>query len=530
MSEDITPELDAIETTSSLELREFDIRSVNAETRTVQGIAVPYNQTINIGGRYQERFAQDSVQTDGGDIHLYYNHDHTLPIGKVLDGENTPDGYVVRAHISDTSLGNDVYALVKDGTIRKFSIGFVPVEHTVEAGNTIVRTKVRLGEVSIVPQPAYEGADILSVRAEQDPTQVQTDQVNNPTKEDAMENITSNDNAGLDLDEVRSAVENLERKFEVLSTPAPAAAVETRSAGELIKAFVSGKDDTLVRAYEGGTTADAVVKDAWVGDLTRIVDEAAILRGLFSRQGLPAEGLNVEYGVLNTNTIVVGEQAAEGDDLDFGLVSVTSATAPIKTYGGYTTLSRQEVERASVNMVDHSLMAMAVATGKALNSAFRGHFEAEVAAQVTDGNTVTLGGVTYQDWLNVIIDASVKYDALGLTLDGLIVDKATFKSLMGLEAADGRPVFNVTGAGVNNIGSLNVSALTGQVANVPVIMDAGLTAGKVAFFNRGAITEFTNGAVRLQQDNIVNLSRDFSVYLYSAVASTIPAAIVPVVD
>lgn len=512
-------------------VEDIAIRTINEETRTVEGIAVPYDQTVNIGGAYNERFAQGSVETPTSDVHLYYNHDKDLPIGKVVEGRSTPEGYVVKAYISETSKGNDVYALVKDGTIRKFSIGFQPVEHNVAEGNTIVRTKVRLAEVSLVPQPAYEGAEVLSVRSEAENLQVHSDQVNNPSKEDAMENITSNTNEALDLQEVRSAVENLERKFEVLATtPAPEAVVETRSAGEVMKAYVSGKDDVLERTYAGGTTADAVIKDGWVGDLTRIVDEAAILRNLFSKGTLPGEGNNIEFAELDANTIDVDIQSAEGDDLTFGLVSVTSRTAPVKTFGGYTTLSRQEVERSSVNMVDASLRAMAAATGKALNAQFRSHFSTAVAAQLTAGNKVVVPatGATYADWLNAIVDASVKYDTLGLTLDGLIVDKATFKALMALEAADGRPVFLVEGQGVNNIGSVNVRTLRGTLAGIPVIMDAGLAADKVAFYNAQAITEFTNGAVRLQNDNIINLSRDFSVYLYSAVATTIPAALVAV--
>jgi hypothetical protein len=99
---------------------------------------------------------------------------------------------------------------------------------------------------------------------------------------------------------------------------------------------------------------------------------------------------------------------------------------------------------------------------------------------------------------------------------------------MGLQAEDGRPVFLVEGQGVNNIGSVNVRTLRGSLAGIPVIMDAGLGSNVVSFYNAQAITEFTNGAVRLQNDNIINLSRDFSVYMYSAVATTIPAALVAV--
>ena len=513
--------------TTSIENREVVIRAINEETRTVEGIAVPYGQEANIGGKYRERFERDSILAEG-DIHLYWQHDYALPIGKVIEGRSEEEGFIVKAYISETSLGNDVYALVKDGTVRNFSIGFVPVESSVEEDNLVVRKIAKLSEVSLVPQPAYEGAEVTLVRNEQDSEMVQQDQINSEKESDSvMENEITN--SELDVAEVRSALENLERKFDLISAPAPEVAVEKRSAGEVLKAIAAG-DEALVRAYAGGTTADAVVRNPWVGDLTRIVDEAAVLRGIFSRGALPAEGNYIEYGVLKSNSVDVDVQAAEGDDLAFGLVQVEAKTAPVKTYGGYSTLSRQEIERASVNMVDHTLRAMAVAAGKALNAAARTHFEAEVDAQVTAGNDVVIPatGVVYSDWLDAIIEASVKFDALGLTLDGLAVDKATFKALMALEASDGRPVFNITGAGVNNIGALDIRALTGQVANIPVVMDAGLSEGYAAFYNRGAITEFTSPVVRLQDDNIINLSRDFSVYMYSAVGTTIDGAIVPV--
>lgn len=517
---------------TSIQLGDLIIRSINDETRTVEGIAIPWGETSRtaVENGLLERFAPNSVESWDGDVHLYYNHEKDLPIGKVIEGKNTDEGYSIRAYLSETSKGNDVYSLVKDGTIRKFSIGFQPVEHRVTQGNVIERTKVRLVEVSLVSQPAYAGAEVLSVRSDADTSQVQTDQVNQPKEITVSENTVSNE--ALDLDEVRNAVETLERKFEVLTT-APKAEevhVETRSAGAVLKSYVSGQDTVLERVYAGGTTADAVIFDGYIGDLTRIVDEAAILRSLFSRGTLPAEGNNIEFAELDTNTIDVDVQTAEGDDLTFGLVSVTSRTAPVKTYGGYTTLSRQEIERASVNMVDHSLRAMAIAAGKALNTVFRAHFEDEVTDQIADGNKVVVpaSGATYADYLDAIIDASANYDSQGLTLDGLIVAKDVFKTLMALEASDGRPVFLVEGAGVNNIGQLNVRTLRGSVANVPVIMDAGLTDGVASFYNSGALSEFTSGVARLQADNIINLSRDFSVYMYSAVASIIPTGLVGV--
>jgi HK97 family phage prohead protease/HK97 family phage major capsid protein len=506
----------------------MEVRAASTEDRIVEGIAVPYNQVAQMG-YFQERVAPGAVEL-ADTVQLKYEHKQV--IGKVIAAGETADGFVIRARISETPLGDEVYTLVKDGAINKFSIGFEPVADKVGPDNIITRTKILVREVSLVPQPAYEGAAVLSVRSDsQDLINNEVPQELSETrKESIMENIENMTAA--DLNEVRESVTNLERKLEVvLNKPEVETPVlDTRSAGEVVKAYVAGKDATLERAYTGGTTADAVVKDGWVGDLTRIVDEAAVLRNLFSRGALPAEGNNVEFAELDANTIDVDVQVAEGDDLTFGLVSVTSRTAPVKTFGGYSTLSRQEIERASVNMVDATLRGMASAAGKALNAQMRSHFTTAVAAQITAGNKVTVPatGATYGDWLDAIIDAAAKYETIGLTLDGLIVDKATFKGLMALEAADGRPVFLVEGQGSNNIGSVNVRTLRGSLANIPVIMDAGLGAGVVSFYNAQAITEYTSGVARLQDDNIINLSRDFSVYMYSAVASTIPAALVGV--
>ena len=60
------------------------------------------------------------------------------------------------------------------------------------------------------------------------------------------------------------------------------------------------------------------------------------------------------------------------------------------------------------------------------------------------------------------------------------------------------------------------------------LKDAGLAANESAFVNSNAIRFYTSPIVRLQDENIINLSKDFSVYTYAAIADEIPAAVVPV--
>jgi len=487
--------------------RQFELRAETAtEDRIVRGIAVPFNDPVDVGG-YKEMIAPNAVMPRDN-IKLFYGHDE--PIGRVIDSKDTDAGWSITAKISETSRGNEVYTLLKDGVLDRFSIGFMPMEENEDKDGTIVRTKIDVREVSIVPIPAYEGAKVEEVRNAQDVAPIEN-------KEIDVDNVA--------IEEMRESVEALERKVSTLSIVEAAPVVDTRSAGTVLKAIVAGEE----RAYTGGTSADAIVKNAWVGDLTRLVEGASVLRGVFGSASLPNEGNFIEYGQLKSDTSAFAKQAAEGDDLTFGKIQVETKTAAIATYGGYTQLTRQEIERSATNILDFSLRAQAIKVGQVLNGVLRADYKALHAAQLVALNKVDVSAAAgYNGWLDAIIEAAVKFDALGLPMDCLVADKASFKTLAKLQGADGRPVMLVAGNGSNNVGSIDVKGLGGNIANVKVVLDAGLAANESAFVNSNAIRFYTSPIVRLQDENIINLSKDFSVYTYAAVADEMPSAVVPV--
>lgn len=505
---------------SDLITREFEMRLADTEARTVTGIAVPWDDEIQVGG-IRERFEKGAVVPRENVLLMY---GHSEPIGKITAHRDGKTGHEIDAVISKTARGDEVYTLLRDGVLSKFSVGFSPVTDREEDG-VIVRESIDLREVSIVPIPAYDNAAITDVRSEASAA--------DSTNQERTVDMT--DSTAAEVVELRGAVEELERSIQTLGdrtdeTPA----VDTRSAGEIVKALAAGDEATIrqyndmqERAYTGGTLADSVSKDAWVGDLTRLVDEASTLRSLFSTGTLPSTGMNIEFAELATNTMQVTEQAAEGDDLAFGKVSVTTRTAPVKTFGGYTQLTRQEIERSSVNILDTNLRALSLEAGKRRNSNFLTHFNSAVTAQAA--NAVEIAeDATYIDYVGAIIDAAEKFDQNGLALDAYVVSKAEFKALASLSATDGRPLMTVSGTGTNVVGTINPKAISGNLAGVSVVYAPGVTSG--AFVNRLAIRDYTSPIVRLQDENIVNLSKDFSLYFYSALATEIPGAIVPVIE
>jgi HK97 family phage prohead protease len=524
-----------------LHVREMHVRAVNTDERTVTGIAVPYNQPTEIrdwDGTYTEEFAPGAVQ-DSDDALLYWRHSE--PIGRIISHRDTPAGWEITARISETPRGDEAYTLLRDGVVRKFSVGFRPIttEIDAETGN-VTRTAVQVPEVSLVPMPAYDGADVLDVRHRQPaPTPDQ-----NRGEQPMTENVLTR--ADLDAHElaVRQQIEDLQRGIpDMLGQRDAAPVTDTRSAGQILQLLVRGDTDTIAsyeqtlqRAYDGGVVADdGTLRPGWVGDLTRIIEDKSILSDLFSTGTLPAEGTTIEYGQLKSNTIKVGEQENEGDDLVYGKVTVNTRNAPVKTVGGYTKLSRQEIERSSVNMLDTNLRALAIEARRNKNVALR-RFVADTRAKqlaadtAASRTTVTVADQTkYTGWVGGIIDAAGLYEEIGLSLDGLLVDKGTFKVLANMTDNAGRPLMIVYGEGVNAVGVVTAAALGGNLAGVIVRVDPKQTDATPQFINKLAIRAYNSPIVSLTDSNIVNLTNAYSVYFYTALADEIPGGLIPVV-
>jgi len=491
--------------------RSFEIRATDAEKREVSGMAVPYNDTIDIGGGWSERFEKGAVDLNA-DVKLFRDHEDI--IGVVTEMEETDEGLMIKAKISETVLGNETLNLVKDGAIRSFSVGFIPVTD-VKKDNTIIRKKVNLKEVSLVAFPAYDKAEVLSVREETNQEEI------------SMENTTPDYTSA--IEEVRNHAEELERRLDVIATSATAPTTSTpqfRSYGAWVKGVAAGNEDALAlhRTFTGADTGDTVMKNAWVSDTVRILNAGRPTFSVFSSAALPADGNNIEYPVLNTNTVDVAEQAAEGDTLAYGKVTLTSATAPIKTYGGYTDMSRQVVERSSVNYVDTAFRAMVAKYAAVTNAAVR----AKLIADAANFNSSALGAWTAAEIIDSLAEAATKVNGdTGLPLEFILVSSDVFRLMAKTVDTMDRPILSNAGATVNTYGSINPVGLTGNVLGLPIVVDPSLAALSFYAGNSAALTTYESAGApfRLDDEDITALTNSFSVHGYLGIAASDPKAL-----
>lgn len=510
-----------------------------AGTREVTGLAVPYEEATyrpswQHGTNYI-RIAEGAAKVRDTAV-LYAEHDHEnrkMPVGKITGHEQTPEGLRITARLSETAKGEEVYTLLKEGVFSRFSIGFYPVTSVIENADTeqatLVLTEIDVYETSTVVNPQYDSAQVETVfsRTTPAPTTKTKETATMPETLTAEHVFTKEDGEALSA-EVDKITRQLATIGDHLGSDAPS--VEFGSYGEFIKAFAAGKPEaiTFVEAVFNGlelaaTTGDigGWLKDSWVGDIIRNVDKGRPFINFFESSPLPAEGMNVEFGKLNTDTTQVAEQAAQGDTLAYGKISLTIDNAPVKTYGGWTDYTRQVVDRSSVTYVQRVFQALVRRYTQATEAGVRAVVLAATGAHAT---TATVPG-TADEWIDFVVEGAMHLDGKGLVGELLAVDSTTFTDLAKLrDGANGDAPRLLN----RDSGQMDIKGLTGDLFNITVRPVSGWAAGTIRLCAPEAIQTYESAGAPFQlvDGDITKLTEALSIYGYMAVADQEPDAIV----
>lgn len=106
----------------------FEIKQLSDDAMIFEGYAATFGNVdrggdVILPGAFKSdvsRFLNDGV--------IAWQHDWTQPIGRPLELAETPDGLWVKAQLVPTSLGTDVWQLMKAGVCKSLSIGYVASE------------------------------------------------------------------------------------------------------------------------------------------------------------------------------------------------------------------------------------------------------------------------------------------------------------------------------------------------------------------------------------------------------------------
>ena len=155
-----------------LKITDVKTRETENGKRMIEGM-IPYNQRSEYMGFYEyiTPSAFNKTLADGADVRAFQNHDTTLLLGRVKNGSlrlrSDEVGLHIECDLPDTSYGENVYNLIRDGYNTGMSFGFTTVQdrwETQEIDGRLVDVcyllEVRLYEVSFcVSFPAYEATN-----------------------------------------------------------------------------------------------------------------------------------------------------------------------------------------------------------------------------------------------------------------------------------------------------------------------------------------------------------------------------------
>ncbi|WEV47016.1 HK97 family phage prohead protease [Bifidobacterium sp. ESL0690] len=517
----------------TLDMRGIQVRDAKEGDGTeITGIAVPFNTRYQMWSDYAEVFDPD---TDFGDRNtVKVSRSHGELVGKVTAMSREADGLHITAKLSDTVAGRETAQLVRDGVYDGFSVGFSPVENRTEYSDDGVtevhRRKVDLCEVAVTGIPAYPDAVITGQRNETF--------TNNPTTE--SEKPKMDEKLKETLDGLKEEQRSMKAALAKGLSPEPPAKLggEYRSHGEYLQALVHGEEGAANIMRDAGeliVTKDTGNTATWIADDLRLIEQRRKVTNLLTHDTLPEKGMTMEYNVVTGDTTLVDKQDEEGSGLKFGKITFGTKSVGIDTYGGYTKLSRQTIERSTTPMLNTALKALNNAYAKATETAVRNYLYKTIATQrdaEEDANNVAapaaIDSMTIDQWASLIIDAAELADDRNVSLTRLGVSKDIMLSLIKLKDTGDR-FLDISGKGSDTLGSFDLTGIAGEFLRLPVQMLPKAPAGTACFIDPEAVTVWESGGpTQLTDGNITSLTNDFSVYGYMAVAATHAEGLIPV--
>lgn len=144
---------------------QFKAEDINESKRTFAGYASTWD--LDQGGDIIHKGAfKKTISERGNQVKVLWQHDQNQPIGLPVSMVEDSKGLLVEAKLSNTTLGNDVIELLKDGVVNQMSIGYsIPANKSeINAKGFRDISEVKLYEFSPVTFPMNESAIITGAK------------------------------------------------------------------------------------------------------------------------------------------------------------------------------------------------------------------------------------------------------------------------------------------------------------------------------------------------------------------------------
>jgi len=403
----------------------------DSPTRTISGLAVPWDVAAVESGGTAVKFARGSLPTDGPAPKLIEGHDAGQIRGLVIDRVDTEAGMQFTARIAATRAGDDALELLKMGAIDSVSVGVNPTKWTYDADGVMVIEAGDWMELSLVAFPAFEAAQITKVAAQIPQTVPKED---TPMAEEAT---------------TVEAAAPAETPTTPIVFAQPKRALKLPSPGEYIYAMKRGGHD-FAQLNDNIAKIAAAQGDVLVADAAGVVpvpivapvyDDINPLRPIVNALGarsMPDAGATFIRPYVKVHS-AVGEQSTELSNLTNADFEVDDIVVTKKTFGGRLYLSEQVIDWSAPSMLDQAIIDMAGQYALATEK----YVVDQMAAAVTNSQELILSSYTDDEEFitELYLGASSMASTGNYLPNALVVAPGIWAKLGALVDSQGRPVF-----------------------------------------------------------------------------------------
>ena len=448
----------------------IDAAASGVPSRTITGLAAPYNKTAYVQGGQAVKFLPGSIPTDGPAPKLIQNHNMADAIGLVTERVDSPDGLLFTAKISSTRNGNDALQLALDGVYDSVSVGIEPIDFYYDDENTMVIKSSQFIELSLVPIGAFADAKITKVAAEK-PNEIkpQEKEINK------METV----NATAELKETPATVET---KFYAQAAK-PIGPMPT--AGQYIAAAIKGGSafhEMRLAIQAAAPSAPYVDTESNPGTLPEIIVQSVYnnfvgMRPVVDAIGVRAMPSGGQFFVRPSVSVNVSmdEQSGQNAALEAGTLQIARNLVEKKSYGGYVTISEQDLDWTTPEILNVILDDM--------GRIYANTTDTVAALALVAGSTVTesFGDPTVAaDWTTFIglAATTILTGSNGNLPTHLFVSPDQWQNLISLSDLQGRPLFPQIGP-MNAFGNVTPVNAAGVAFGLNVVVDRNFAADTV---------------------------------------------------
>jgi HK97 family phage prohead protease len=508
----------------------LDAAAGDTPSRTISGIAVPYNVEAVVSDGTSVIFRPGSLPVEGKAPRLFMYHNASMPVGIVTERVDTEEGMMFTAKISKTTLGDDALVMALDGTIDQVSVGVNPTKFAYDdEGNMIIEAADWM-ELSLVPIGAFgDAAPITEVAASihQEPEEVVLNEEVTPVEEKPeMSEVTE---TAVEATIPTAPIFAQAKRVFDLPTPGEYLAA-MHIGGETFRNVAAAAGDymmskqTALQAAAGDiitTDTPGLIPTPVLGPVFQDLNFIRPVVNAVGARAMPNGGASKTFirPTITTHTSVAA-QSSELAAVSATTMVIAANTVSKTTLSGQVTLSIQDVDftdPASLQIVLNDLIGeyLISSDNVAADAITAGATASGATWAVTAGDPSSLISAIYTSAYNILL-------ATNFLPDHIFVAPGVWQALGAQLDADNRPVFPYVGAaglmGVNGMGAANITvANTFNPFGLNLVADRNFAAGTMVVA-RGQAIEFYEQIRGLMSVELPStLGRNFS---YAGYVST----------